>query len=116
MRDNALAISKGFISDPAVKDTSSPFVPLSDRSSNIGLEIAASADKMALSSPEAVPTPNTALPLCCIIVFTSAKSILMDPFFIIKALMADTPSCKVLLTRSSHSFIGVFSLITLKIF
>ena len=78
--------------------------------------MAASADKTALSSPDAVPTPNTAFPLCCIIVFTSAKSIFIDPFFIIKALIAETPSCKVLLTKSSHSFIGVFSLITLKMF
>ena len=92
MTDRAPCISKGLMSAPAVKDTNRPFVPFNDKSSNIGFEIASSAERMALSSPEETPTPNTALPLCCIIVFTSAKSILIEPFFIISALIADTPS------------------------
>ena len=69
-----------------------PFAPSNEKSSNSGLATAALAHSTALFSPEACPVPIIARPISLIIVFTSAKSKLINPGTTIKSVMLLTPA------------------------
>ena len=70
---------------PAVIFTKIPLAPSKFTSSSKGLLIAVSAASLALHSPTLAPVPIIAIPISDITVFTSAKSTLILPGFIIKS-------------------------------
>ena len=70
---------------PAVIFTRMPRAPSRLTSSSSGLRIAASAASLARSGPDACPVPIIAIPISDITVFTSAKSTLIIPGFMMRS-------------------------------
>ena len=91
MRFAAWSTSNSVMSSPPVMLISSPRAPLIEVSSSSGLEIAASAARMARLSPSASPVPIMALPISAITVRMSAKSRFTRPGAIIRSVTPRTP-------------------------
>ena len=73
-----------------------PRAPSIDPDDSNGLVIAWCAAVSARPSPEATPTPMIADPASCMIVRTSAKSVLMSPGMLMRSVIPFTPCNKML--------------------